>query len=212
MIPYEIRASAGWPRIHGHLTPSTCLNPGPFEKVTLAAKSVVSCGIWSIWSIVWYRLWCIRGQLFDWLVRSHCPGVRERCAMYLEPSSEHIWTKDQRYMGNIWEYMGMWFFLSLNTHTHTHTPTYTSHTQTRIICIHINTIIYHIYNIIYIYIIIYLNHPSYLLFSAPPLVRTWILRSYLKSLFVPFIFASVVFCGFEFFFSILHGGPGCDLD
>ena len=51
--------------------------------------------------------------------------------------------------------------------------------------------------------------------SAPPLVRTWILGSYLKSLFVPFIFASFVFCGFERCFELFFGfsrRPGCDLD
>ena len=49
-------------------------------------------------------------------------------------------------------------------------------------------------------IYIYIPEPSIVPFiSAPPLVRTWILGSYLKSLFVPFIFASFVSCGFEFF-------------
>ena len=52
----------------------------------------------------------------------------------------------------------------------------------------------------------YIHEPSIVPFiSTPPLVRTWILGSYLKYLFVPFIFASVVFCGFEFFL-ILHCG------
>ena len=56
----------------------------------------------------------------------------------------------------------------------------------------------------FIYIYMYIPEPSIVSFiSAPPLVRTWILGSYLKSLFVPFIFASFVFCGFELFL-ILH--------
>ena len=51
---------------------------------------------------------------------------------------------------------------------------------------------------------IHIPEPSIVPFiSAPPPVRTWILGSYLKSLFVPFIFASFVFCGFELFL-ILH--------
>ena len=36
--------------------------------------------------------------------------------------------------------------------------------------------------------------------------------SYLKSLFVPFIFASLVFCGFELFLGGFSRRPGCDLD
>ena len=47
----------------------------------------------------------------------------------------------------------------------------------------------------------YSPEPSIVPFiSAPPLVRTWILGSYLKSLFVPFIFCLVCFLWFRAFF------------